>query len=199
MVERTRMPPPPQVPWKKVYSLKRREGLGLKKLKPFKRALISKVGWQLVENVKDKAKIFKAKYLNNASNGIILLDNKLPSSSSILNNLSIIRIFLWEGEKINGNERCTRFWEDMWLKDKALANLNQFNLVKNALIECSGTLVQGYLSWQGDEVKWKTFLDHVKNSKSIPDVNKSQMMEEAQHLSLTLGNYSFLSPHREDD
>ena len=93
----------------------------MRRLGHLNKALLTKVGWRLVENNTNWSNIMKAKYLSNSSFIYHLFNNDLPGGSKIWMNITRSRGMLREGVRwIIGNGHSIRFWEDNWVGGKLL-------------------------------------------------------------------------------
>lgn len=98
------------VNWDTVYHPKSQGGLGIRKITNLNKALITKVGWNLMLGEAEWCTIMKAKYLNQEHFSRALDLMGLPSGSKIWNNILKCRSLLKEGIKWKiGNGRSIRF------------------------------------------------------------------------------------------
>ena len=85
----------------------------MRRLGHLNKALLTKVGWRLVENNIDWSNIIKAKYMSNSSFIYHLFNNDLLGGSKIWMNIMQSRGMLREGARcFTGNGHSIRFWED---------------------------------------------------------------------------------------
>ena len=104
------------VAWSKLYKSKKEGGLGLRNLKLFNEALLTKQSWRLIKYPQSlMAKTLKGKYFPNTS----LLDAKLsPLASFTWKSIYSARGLLQKGiRKVVGSGLSVEIWNDPWVPD----------------------------------------------------------------------------------
>lgn len=71
------------VTWETMCKLKDKGGLGIRRMVDMNKALLTKLGWRVVENETGWGRIMKVKYLSNTHFRYNFLNNDLPSGSKI--------------------------------------------------------------------------------------------------------------------
>lgn len=96
--------------WETVCKSKDKGGMGIRRMTDMNKALLTKVGWRLVENKTGWGRIMKAKYLANNHFRYNLINNDLPSGSKIWNSILKNRALLRKGVRwLVGNGKRIRF------------------------------------------------------------------------------------------
>lgn len=96
--------------WKTICKPKDKGGLGIRRIIDMNKALLTKMGWKLVENKTGWGRIMRAKYLANTHFRYNLFNNDLPNGSKVWNNILKNRSLLGkEVRLLVGNGKKIRF------------------------------------------------------------------------------------------
>ncbi|KAL9286103.1 putative RNA-directed DNA polymerase [Arabidopsis thaliana] len=112
------------VAWDRVCLPKSEGGLGIRTSKCMNKALVSKVGWRLINDRYSLwARILRSKYRVGELNDRTWVEKKRPCSSTWRSVVAGLREVVSRGSRwVVGNGRDILFWSDNWLSHEALIN-----------------------------------------------------------------------------
>jgi len=112
------------VAWDRVCLPKSEGGRGIRTSKCINKALVSKVGWRLINDRNSLwARILRSKYRVGELNDRTWVEKKRPCSSTWRSVVAGLREVVSRGSRwVVGNGRDILFWSDNWLSHEALIN-----------------------------------------------------------------------------